>query len=177
MLKYDNQTPTPTTAGLTSTKANCLTFGSKRYQGHLAARNYHLLRNLQTPVNNPPASTLPPMSRLAAAKEGLFNPHLPRLRRMDMDSVGCNLAEEHSRSSTRCTSETFQWFNSPNRYLWKNRPLIKARKTESDDSYGGDSTLIDDNSIFSSTSPEAQGCSMQWTHRLQKIRSMQCLHF
>ncbi|XP_040185201.1 U6 snRNA phosphodiesterase isoform X3 [Rana temporaria] len=49
-----------------------------------------------------------PTYKLAGVKHSLYNPMLPTLRRMDMDSVGHKLNEEHSRSSTPCMPENFR---------------------------------------------------------------------
>ncbi|KAM8799439.1 sperm microtubule inner protein 8 [Eudromia elegans] len=50
---------------------------------------------------------MPGRRRLAAVKEDLYHPHLPSLRRMDMDTAACKLPECHARTSTRCTREDF----------------------------------------------------------------------
>ncbi|XP_055992089.1 sperm microtubule inner protein 8 [Sorex fumeus] len=44
---------------------------------------------------------------LASVKQCLYHPQLPTLRRMDMDSVGGYLSDEHCQSSTYCTKEDF----------------------------------------------------------------------
>ena len=45
-----------------------------------------------------------PKRRLTAVKqEGLYNPCLPTLRRMDMDEVLGKLVDDHSRHSTPCS--------------------------------------------------------------------------
>ena len=46
----------------------------------------------------------PAMSRvqLAAVKEGLYHPALPSFRRMDMDTAGHKLPDEHCRTTTSC---------------------------------------------------------------------------
>eukprot|EP00745_Piridium_sociabile_P001192 TRINITY_DN107295_c2_g1_i1.p1 TRINITY_DN107295_c2_g1~~TRINITY_DN107295_c2_g1_i1.p1 ORF type:complete len:187 (-),score=37.39 TRINITY_DN107295_c2_g1_i1:79-639(-) len=45
--------------------------------------------------------------QLAAVKEGLFHPHIPTFRRMDMDDNRCLLTDQHSRTSTTCGPEQF----------------------------------------------------------------------
>lgn len=40
--------------------------------------------------------------QLAAVKEGLFHPRLPSFRRMDMDTAGHKLPDEHCRTTTTC---------------------------------------------------------------------------
>lgn len=40
--------------------------------------------------------------QLAAVKEGLFHPKLPSFRRMDMDTAGHKLPDEHCRTTTTC---------------------------------------------------------------------------
>lgn len=40
--------------------------------------------------------------QLAAVKEGLFHPRLPSFRRMDMDTAGHKLPDEHCRTTTSC---------------------------------------------------------------------------
>ena len=43
---------------------------------------------------------------LASVKEGLYHPMLPTFRRMDMDTAGHKLPEEHSRTTTPLTKGT-----------------------------------------------------------------------
>ena len=38
--------------------------------------------------------------QLAAVKEGLFHPNLPTFRRMDMDTAGHKLPDEHCRTTS-----------------------------------------------------------------------------
>lgn len=45
---------------------------------------------------------------LTGQKEVIYNPHLPSLRRMDMDEVLQKLPEQHSRHTTPCTKEDFK---------------------------------------------------------------------
>ncbi|WAR13529.1 TEPP-like protein [Mya arenaria] len=40
--------------------------------------------------------------QLAAVKEGLFHPRIPSFRRMDMDTAGHKLPDEHCRTTTMC---------------------------------------------------------------------------
>lgn len=40
--------------------------------------------------------------QLAAVKDGLFHPKLPSFRRMDMDTAGHKLPDEHCRTTTTC---------------------------------------------------------------------------
>jgi len=40
--------------------------------------------------------------QLAAVKDGLFHPRLPSFRRMDMDTAGHKLPDEHCRTTTCC---------------------------------------------------------------------------
>ena len=40
--------------------------------------------------------------KLAAVKEGLFHPNIPTFRRMDMDTAGHKLPDEHCRTTTSC---------------------------------------------------------------------------
>ena len=40
--------------------------------------------------------------QLAAVKDGLFHPRLPTFRRMDMDTAGHKLPDEHCRTTTTC---------------------------------------------------------------------------
>uniref|UniRef100_A0A8C3RXY1 Testis, prostate and placenta expressed n=1 Tax=Chelydra serpentina TaxID=8475 RepID=A0A8C3RXY1_CHESE len=49
----------------------------------------------------------PRNTMLAGVKDRLFHPDLPTLRRMDMDSAGNKLPDEHSRTITACTKEDF----------------------------------------------------------------------
>ncbi|CAM4541859.1 unnamed protein product [Lepidochelys kempii] len=61
-------------------------------------------------VYTAPAVLLPLDPRkvmLAGVKDRLFHPDLPTLRRMDMDSAGNKLPDEHSRTITACTKEDF----------------------------------------------------------------------
>lgn len=51
---------------------------------------------------------LGPKRRLTAAKEVLYNPCLPTLRRMDMDDVLRKLTDEHSRHSTPCSKGDYE---------------------------------------------------------------------
>lgn len=53
-----------------------------------------------------------PKRRLTAVKEGLYNPCLPTLRRMDMDEVLRKLTDEHSRHSTPCSRGDYEWLAS-----------------------------------------------------------------
>lgn len=46
--------------------------------------------------------------KLAAVKEGLFHPRLPTFRRMDMDTAGHKLPDEHCRTTTGCGPENFK---------------------------------------------------------------------
>ncbi|XP_078368100.1 sperm microtubule inner protein 8-like isoform X1 [Oculina patagonica] len=50
----------------------------------------------------------PKRRRLTSAKEVLYNPCLPTLRRMDMDDVSRKLTDEHSRHSTPCSRDDFR---------------------------------------------------------------------
>ena len=45
-------------------------------------------------------------NKLASVKEGLYHPMLPTFRRMDMDTAGHKLPEEHSRTTTPLTKGT-----------------------------------------------------------------------
>ncbi|XP_028392430.1 uncharacterized protein LOC114516996 isoform X2 [Dendronephthya gigantea] len=45
---------------------------------------------------------------LASAKEGLYHPHLPTFRRMDMDTVSEKLPYEHCRTTTNLTRDDFR---------------------------------------------------------------------
>ena len=40
--------------------------------------------------------------QLAAVKDGLFHPKIPSFRRMDMDTAGHKLPDEHCRTTTTC---------------------------------------------------------------------------
>ena len=40
--------------------------------------------------------------QLASVKTGLFHPRLPTFRRMDMDTAGHKLPDEHCRTTTSC---------------------------------------------------------------------------
>ena len=51
---------------------------------------------------------LGPKRRLTSAKEALYNPCLPTLRRMDMDDVLRKLTDEHSRHSTPCSRGNYE---------------------------------------------------------------------
>ncbi|XP_073516058.1 sperm microtubule inner protein 8 [Phyllobates terribilis] len=55
-----------------------------------------------------------PVYHLAGVKHSLYHPRLPTLRRMEMDSVGSKLSDEHSRSSTPCDHGSFRspWISS-----------------------------------------------------------------
>jgi len=46
--------------------------------------------------------------KLAAVKEGLFHPKLPSFRRMDMDTAGHKLPDQHCRTTTSCGPEDFR---------------------------------------------------------------------
>ncbi|XP_022342141.2 sperm microtubule inner protein 8-like [Crassostrea virginica] len=46
--------------------------------------------------------------QLAAVKEGLFHPRIPSFRRMDMDTAGHKLPDEHCRTTTTCGPEDFR---------------------------------------------------------------------
>ncbi|XP_034337642.1 testis, prostate and placenta-expressed protein-like [Crassostrea angulata] len=46
--------------------------------------------------------------QLAAVKEGLFHPRLPSFRRMDMDTAGHKLPDEHCRTTTSCGPDDFR---------------------------------------------------------------------
>ncbi|KAK3603879.1 hypothetical protein CHS0354_042885 [Potamilus streckersoni] len=46
--------------------------------------------------------------QLASVKEGLFHPHLPSFRRMDMDTAGHKLPDEHCRTTTTCGPDDFK---------------------------------------------------------------------
>lgn len=50
----------------------------------------------------------PKRRRLTSAKEVLYNPCLPTLRRMDMDDVSRKLTDEHSRHSTPCSRGNYE---------------------------------------------------------------------
>lgn len=57
------------------------------------------------PMNIPSYSYQYPSHRrvqLAAVKDGLFHPNLPSFRRMDMDTAGHKLPDEHCRTTTSC---------------------------------------------------------------------------
>ncbi|KAJ8298659.1 hypothetical protein KUTeg_022719 [Tegillarca granosa] len=57
------------------------------------------------PMNIPSYSYQYPSHRrvqLAAVKDGLFHPNLPSFRRMDMDTAGHKLPDEHCRTTTTC---------------------------------------------------------------------------
>ncbi|KAM9122259.1 sperm microtubule inner protein 8 [Pangshura tecta] len=77
------------------------------------------------PVYTAPGVLLPLDPRkvmLAGVKDRLFHPDLPTLRRMDMDSAGNKLPDEHSRTTTACTKEdlanaSFTLVGVPNRRL------------------------------------------------------------
>lgn len=45
--------------------------------------------------------------QLAAVKDGLFHPKLPSFRRMDMDTAGHKLPDEHCRTTTTCGPDDF----------------------------------------------------------------------
>ena len=45
--------------------------------------------------------------QLAAVKEGLYHPRLPTFRRMDMDTAGHKLPDEHCRTTTTCGPRKF----------------------------------------------------------------------
>ncbi|XP_060041439.1 sperm microtubule inner protein 8 [Erinaceus europaeus] len=47
------------------------------------------------------------LNKLPGVKQQLYNPALPSLRRMDMDSIKGCLADEHSQSTTCCSKEEF----------------------------------------------------------------------
>lgn len=55
---------------------------------------------------------LGPKRRLTSAKEVLYNPCLPTLRRMDMDDVLRKLTDEHSRHSTPCSRGDYELLSS-----------------------------------------------------------------
>merc|ERR1719392_219365 len=75
-----------------------------------------------------------PTYRLAAVKECLYNPELPTLRRMDMDSIACKLPHENSRLNTRCGADDFRRTANSTRYIRTSRPLASMNiKKESSD--------------------------------------------
>ncbi|ESO98192.1 hypothetical protein LOTGIDRAFT_114368 [Lottia gigantea] len=45
--------------------------------------------------------------QLAAVKDGLYHPNLPTFRRMDMDTAGNKLPDEHCRTTTSCGPDDF----------------------------------------------------------------------
>ncbi len=49
----------------------------------------------------------PSSAQLSGMKFELYNPRLPTLRRMDMDSVSHKLSSEHSRTTTPCTRGSY----------------------------------------------------------------------
>ncbi|KAM4603202.1 sperm microtubule inner protein 8 isoform 1-T2 [Discoglossus pictus] len=53
-----------------------------------------------------------PLYKLSGVKHTIYHPVLPSLRRMEMDTVGHKLSDEHSRSSTPCTREQFGDFRA-----------------------------------------------------------------
>ncbi|KAJ8302709.1 hypothetical protein KUTeg_019105 [Tegillarca granosa] len=63
------------------------------------------------PMNIPSYSYQYPSHRrvqLAAVKDGLFHPNLPSFRRMDMDTAGHKLPDEHCRTTTTCGPADFK---------------------------------------------------------------------
>lgn len=50
----------------------------------------------------------PQSVRLASVKHQLYNPQLPTLRRMDMDTVLHKLTTEHSRHTSSCEPGAFK---------------------------------------------------------------------
>lgn len=52
--------------------------------------------------------------QLAAVKDGLFHPKLPSFRRMDMDTAGHKLPDEHCRTTTTCGPGMFKDF-----FIWR----------------------------------------------------------
>ena len=48
----------------------------------------------------------PSSVKLASVKHELYHPHLPTLRRMDMDDTTHRLSTEHSRTTTTCSRGT-----------------------------------------------------------------------
>lgn len=68
--------------------------------------------------------------KLSAVKEGLFHPRLPSFRRMDMDTAGHKLPDEHCRTTTTCGPGDF---NRATTTLFKppvDKPLASANITE-----------------------------------------------
>ena len=58
----------------------------------------------------------PSSAKLSGVKFELYNPRLPTLRRMDMDSVSHKLSSEHSRTTTPCSrgSKLYSLFKCKN---------------------------------------------------------------
>ena len=57
---------------------------------------------------DPPLLPRPQSSQLASMKHSIYNPKLPSLRQMDIDTVIHRLSNEHSRHTTHATLEEFQ---------------------------------------------------------------------
>ena len=67
----------------------------------------------QRRVTSAPLPTTRYRYQLAGVKDNLYHPHLPSLRRMDMDSVLCKLPNEHSRLSSPCSARHFKTLLGP----------------------------------------------------------------
>nr|XP_033796148.1 testis, prostate and placenta-expressed protein [Geotrypetes seraphini]XP_033796149.1 testis, prostate and placenta-expressed protein [Geotrypetes seraphini] len=50
----------------------------------------------------------PTRVKLAGVKESIYNPNLPTMRKMEMDSMRGKLSDEHCRTTTTCTQEDFE---------------------------------------------------------------------
>ncbi|XP_020628051.1 testis, prostate and placenta-expressed protein-like isoform X4 [Orbicella faveolata] len=66
---------------------------------------------------------------LASVKEGLYHPMLPTFRRMDMDTAGHKLPEEHSRTTTPLTKDDFR-SSTITLFRPADKPLSGTRITE-----------------------------------------------
>jgi len=59
---------------------------------------------------------------LASVKEGLYHPMLPTFRRMDMDTAGHKLPEEHSRTTTPLTKSNL---TKTKKKTWQTRIFVE----------------------------------------------------
>ena len=63
---------------------------------------------------------------LASVKEGLYHPMLPTFRRMDMDTAGHKLPEEHSRTTTPLTKGTLTEIRKKNQ-TWQTSVFVERK--------------------------------------------------
>jgi len=105
------------------------------------------------------AYSYPSMSRvqLAAVKDGLFHPSLPSFRRMDMDTAGHKLPDEHCRTTTSCGPVDFRRARS-SVFMAPTAPMKSANMTDTGRSLHR----------YYSTPEELKQTRLQWSEFLDK---------